>query len=114
MTVDPADTMNTSNMEAYVAYASDLNGQLVLLIAIAAVMGLGKGGVPGFATIATAATVATAPLHIPGGMGYAVALQVPILTMIDVYAAWLHSDHLDWPTVRLLLPCPEGSRLRYD
>ena len=98
------DADNRSNMEAYVAQASDMHGQLFLLIGIAAIMGLGKGGVPGFATIATAATVATAPLTVSGGLGYAVALQVPILTMIDVYAAWLHSDHLDWPTVRLLLP----------
>jgi uncharacterized membrane protein YfcA len=37
-------------------------------------------------------------------LGHAVALQVPVLTAIDVYAAWLHSDHLDWGTVWLLLP----------
>ena len=32
------------------------------------------------------------------------ALMVPILTAIDVYAAWLHRSALDWPTVWLLLP----------
>lgn len=93
-----------SSMDAYVNQASDINGQLILLILIAATMGLGKGGVPGFATIATALTVSTAPISITGGLGYAVALQVPILTMIDVSAAWLHKDKLDWPTVWLLLP----------
>lgn len=97
-------TGNVDHMDAYVAQAIDLNGQLVLLIFIAAIMGLGKGGVPGFATIATALTVTTAPIAITGGLGYAVALQVPILTMIDISAAWLHSDSLDWSTVWLLLP----------
>ena len=48
--------------------------------------------------------VITAPSHIDGGLGYAVALQVPILTMIDIYAAWLHQCVLDWTTVKLLLP----------
>ena len=99
----PATPNNNStsltDMDAYVATAS--NDQFILLMFIATVLGLGKGGVPGFATIATAATVATAP---PGGLGFAVALQVPILAMIDVYAAWLHADQLDWPTIRLLLP----------
>jgi len=33
-----------------------------------------------------------------------VALMVPILTMIDIYAAWLHRSALDWPTVWILLP----------
>ena len=91
-------------MEAYVAFASSINGQLPLLIFLAAVMGLGKGGVPGFATIATALCVATAPLHIPSGLGYAVALQGPILTMIDVSAAWIHKEKIHWPSVWLLLP----------
>jgi len=95
---------NVDHMAAYITQASDINGQLLLLISIAAIMGLGKGGVPGFATIATALTVTTAPLTIVGGLGYAVSLQVPILTMIDVSAAWLHGDSLDWPTVWLLLP----------
>lgn len=65
---------------------------------------MGKGGVPGLATIATAATVVTAPTHIPNGLGYAVALMVPILTMIDIYAAYLHRDVLDWHTIWILLP----------
>ena len=30
--------------------------------------------------------------------------MVPILTMIDIYAAWLHRVALDWPTIWLLLP----------
>jgi len=94
---------DAEDMAAYVAQASSANSQLPLLIFIAAIMGLGKGGVPGFATIATALTVTTAPL-ITGGLGYAVALQVPILTMIDVSAAWLHGNSLDWPTIWLLLP----------
>lgn len=100
-----ATTISISSMEDYVAYASSMgifnDGQLLMLICIAAIMGLGKGGVPGFATVATAATVMTAP---QGGLGFAVALQVPVLTMIDIYAAWLHAQSLDWPTVRLLLP----------
>uniref|UniRef100_A0A7S4MF93 Membrane transporter protein n=1 Tax=Odontella aurita TaxID=265563 RepID=A0A7S4MF93_9STRA len=91
-------------MEEYVSQASSVHGQLPLLVFLAAVMGLGKGGVPGFATVATAVTVATAPPSISGGLGYAVALQVPILTVIDISAAWIHSDELDWPTVWLLLP----------
>ena len=67
-------------------------------------LGLGKGGVPGFATVATAATVATSPTNIVGGLGFAVALQVPILTMIDISAAWLHYKDLDFETIKLLLP----------
>ena len=51
-------------MDAYINEASDINGQLILLIVISAVLGLGKGGVPGFATVATALTVATAPTNI--------------------------------------------------
>lgn len=39
-----------------------------------------------------------------GGLGYAVALQVPILTLIDISAAWLHYRSLDWQTVIILLP----------
>lgn len=91
-------------MAEYIAQAWSLQGQLPLLIAIAALLGLGKGGVPGFATVATAATVATSPTYIPGGLGLAVALQVPILTMIDISAAWLHQKDLDWGTILLLLP----------
>ena len=93
-------------MEDYVNYASTLppTGQLPTLIGIAFILGLGKGGVPGLATVATAATVLTAPPHLSGGLGYAVALMVPILTMIDIYAAHLHRVALDWPTVWLLLP----------
>ena len=60
--------------------------------------------VPGLATVATAATVVTAPTDIAGGLQFAVALQVPILTMIDVSAAWLHFKNLDVPTIILLLP----------
>ena len=41
---------------------------------------------------------------VEGGLGYAVALQVPILTMIDISAAWLHYRKLDWRTVKILLP----------
>ena len=91
-------------MDAYINEASDINGQLILLIVISAVLGLGKGGVPGFATVATALTVATAPTNISGGLGYAVSLQVPILAMIDVSAAYLHSSSIDWHTTWLLLP----------
>mmetsp|Transcript_20181 Transcript_20181/g.30275 ORF Transcript_20181/g.30275 Transcript_20181/m.30275 type:complete len:348 (+) Transcript_20181:83-1126(+) len=91
-------------MTAYISQASDINGQLVLLIFIAAILGLGKGGVPGFATVATALTVATAPMNIEGGLGYAVSLQVPILAMIDISAAGLHRTSIDWYTTRLLLP----------
>ena len=91
-------------MAAYVTQAWSLQGQLPLLIAIAALLGLGKGGVPGFATVATAATVATSPTNIVGGLGFAVALQVPILTMIDISAAWLHYKDLDFETIKLLLP----------
>lgn len=78
----------TAVMEEYVDYAS--TKQLPTLIAISLILGLGKGGVPGVATMATAATVLTAPTHIDNGLGYAVALMVPILTMIDIFAAYLH------------------------
>lgn len=54
--------------------------------------------------VSQAATVLTAPTDITGGLGFAVALMVPILTMIDIYAAWLHRVALDWPTIWLLLP----------
>lgn len=91
-------------MLAYVTQAWSLDGQLPLLIGIAALLGLGKGGVPGFATVATAATVATSPTQIPGGLGLAVALQVPILTMIDISASWIHYKDLDFETIKLLLP----------
>lgn len=91
-------------MEAYLSQAWSIQGQLPLLIGIAALLGLGKGGVPGFATVATAATVATSPQHIPGGLGLAVALQVPILTMIDISAVWLHAKDLDFETIKVLLP----------
>jgi uncharacterized membrane protein YfcA len=91
-------------MTAYLTLAWSLHGQLPVLIVIAALLGLGKGGVPGLATVATAATVATSPTNIPGGLGLAVALQVPILTMIDISAAWLHSNDLDFHTIKLLLP----------
>ena len=93
-------------MDEYVAQALALppDGQLPTLLGIALILGLGKGGVPGLATVATAATVLTSPSSVSGGLGYAVALQVPILAIIDVYAAWLHSTALDWPTVWLLLP----------
>ena len=93
-------------MDEYVAQALALppDGQLPTLLGIALILGLGKGGVPGLATVATAATVLTAPSSVSGGLGYAVAMQVPILAIIDVYAAWLHSTALDWPTVWLLLP----------
>jgi len=96
----------SESMLKYVAQASGIgvSGQLILLIFISFIMGLGKGGVPGFATIATALVVSTAPVDIQGGLGYAVALMVPILTMIDIYAAWLHKDSLDWSTVFFLLP----------
>ena len=91
-------------MDAYITQASDINGQLILLIFISIILGLGKGGVPGFATIATALTVATAPMNITGGLGYAVSLQVPILAMIDISAAYLHHKSIDWRTTWLLLP----------
>ena len=93
-------------MVEYVSFATSFppNGQLPTLSFIALILGLGKGGVPGLATIATAATVLTAPPQIIGGLGYAVALMVPILTMIDIYAAYLHRSSLDWSTVWLLLP----------
>jgi len=79
-------------MEDYVKVATSLppTGQLPTLIGISLILGLGKGGVPGLATVATATTVLTAPSDVPGGLGYAVALMVPILTIIDVYAAYLH------------------------
>ena len=97
---------NGTIMDQYVAQALALppDGQLPTLLGIALILGLGKGGVPGLATVATAATVLTAPSSVPGGLGFAVALQVPILAIIDVYAACLHSTALDWPTVWLLLP----------
>ena len=91
-------------MDEYISQAWSLNGQLPLLILIAILLGLGKGGVPGFATVATAATVATSPTNIVGGLGYAVALQVPILTMIDISASYLHYKDLDLQTIKLLLP----------
>lgn len=91
-------------MAAYVSQASDINGQLILLIFISVILGLGKGGVPGFATVATALTVATAPMAVTGGLGYAVSLQVPILAMIDISAAYLHRKSIDWNTTWLLLP----------
>jgi len=93
-------------MDEYVTQAQALppHGQLHILIGIAFLLGLGKGGVPGLATVATAATVLTSPANVSGGLGYAVSLQVPILAMIDIYAAWLHRSSLDRPTVWLLLP----------
>ena len=51
-----------------------------------------------------AAIVATSPTHIPGGLGLAVALQVPILTMIDISASWLHFRDLDFAAIKVLLP----------
>ena len=50
---------NNDPMGEYVELGWSIDGQLPLLIAIAAILGLGKGGVPGLATVATAATVAT-------------------------------------------------------
>ena len=93
------------DMDAYISVASDIkNGQLLLLVFISAILGLGKGGVPGFATVATALTVATAPLSVHGGLGFAVSLQVPIVAMIDISAAYLHRKSIDWYTTWLLLP----------
>jgi len=89
-------------MQEYLDYA--WNEQLFLLIGIALFLGLGKGGVPGLATIATAVTVATSPQHISGGLGLAVALQVPILTMIDIAAACLHASHVEVRVCIILLP----------
>mmetsp|Transcript_15018 Transcript_15018/g.22513 ORF Transcript_15018/g.22513 Transcript_15018/m.22513 type:complete len:346 (+) Transcript_15018:125-1162(+) len=89
-------------MEEYVQHGT--SSQLPTLVVISLFLGMGKGGVPGLATIATAATVVTAPTHIPNGLGYAVALMVPILTMIDIYAAYLHQHALDWNTIYILLP----------
>lgn len=89
-------------MEAYVQHGT--SSQLPTLVIISLLLGMGKGGVPGLATIATAATIVTAPAHIPNGLGFAVALMVPILTMIDIYAAYLHRDALDWHTIWILLP----------
>ena len=89
-------------MEEYVQYGK--SSQLPTLIIVSLFLGMGKGGCPGLATIATAATVLTAPTHIPNGLGYAVALMVPILTMIDIYAAYLHRTALDWNTIWILLP----------
>jgi len=96
----------SESMHHYTTQASDtgINGQLIPLIFISLIMGLGKGGVPGFATIATALVVTNAPVNIEGGLGFAVALMVPILTMIDVCAAWLHKESLDWLTVWILFP----------
>jgi uncharacterized membrane protein YfcA len=93
-------------MEEYVRVATSLPpaGQLHTLIGIAFVLGLGKGGVPGLATVATAATVLTAPSDVPGGLSFAVSLMVPVLTAVDVHAASLHRNHLDWHAVLLLLP----------
>jgi len=91
-------------MNKFVDLASDFHGQLPILVFLSALMGLGKGGVPGFATISTALVVATALENVEGGLSLQVSLMVPILTMIDVYAAWLHRKSLDWPTVWILLP----------
>lgn len=98
------DSEDLDPMSAYVAQAWSMEGQLPLLIGIALLLGMGKGGVPGFATVATAATVATSPTNIPGGLGLAVALQVPILTMIDISAAWIHAKDLDFDSIKVLLP----------
>jgi uncharacterized membrane protein YfcA len=95
---------SNESMIEFVAHASDVQGQLLLLVFVSVIMGLGKGGVPGFATIATALVVATAPETVSGGLGYSVSLMVPILTMIDIYAAWLHRKRLDWPTIWQILP----------
>jgi len=95
---------STDNMNKFVDLASDFHGQLPILVFLSALMGLGKGGVPGFATISTALVVATALENVEGGLSLQVSLMVPILTMIDVYAAWLHRKSLDWPTVWILLP----------
>ena len=92
------------SMDAYISQASDIHGQLLLLLFLSMVLGLGKGGVPGFATVAIALTVATAPTNIAGGLGYAVSLQVPVLAMIDFSAAYLHRASIDWYTTWLLLP----------
>ena len=62
------------------------------------------GGVPGLATIATALTVTTAPMFIPGGLQYAVALQNPILTMIDIAAAYLHWHAIVVSSITILVP----------
>jgi uncharacterized membrane protein YfcA len=92
------------SMIEFVAQASDVQGQLLLLVFVSAIMGLGKGGVPGFATIATALVVATAPETVSGGLAYSVSLMVPILTMVDIYAAWLHRNRLDWTAIWQILP----------
>ncbi|CAJ1919686.1 unnamed protein product [Cylindrotheca closterium] len=92
------------SMANFVQQATDFQGKIMILICLSAIMGLGKGGVPGFATVATALVVATAPRDVQGGLGYSVALMVPILTMIDVYAAWLHRKCLDWSSIWQLLP----------
>jgi uncharacterized membrane protein YfcA len=91
-----------ASIQQYLNYAWD--EQLFLLIGVAAFLGLGKGGVPGLSAIATAATVATSPQHIPGGLGLAVALQVPILTLMDIAAACLHAKNVDVQVVLVLLP----------
>mmetsp|Transcript_14613 Transcript_14613/g.16638 ORF Transcript_14613/g.16638 Transcript_14613/m.16638 type:complete len:312 (-) Transcript_14613:21-956(-) len=98
------DENTVEAMQEYIDFASEPRGQLMLLIFISTILGLGKGGVPGLATVATALTVTTAPMNIKGGLGYAVSLQVPILAMIDVSAAWLHNESIDWNTIWLLLP----------
>mmetsp|Transcript_4268 Transcript_4268/g.11639 ORF Transcript_4268/g.11639 Transcript_4268/m.11639 type:complete len:305 (+) Transcript_4268:50-964(+) len=95
---------SVESMNEFVAQASSVHGQLLVLVFLSAIMGLGKGGVPGFATVSTALVVATAPAHVSGGLGYSVSLMVPILSMIDVSAAWLHRHSLDWPTVWQILP----------
>eukprot|EP00980_Cylindrotheca_fusiformis_P024168 scaffold11589_cov117-Cylindrotheca_fusiformis.AAC.2 len=96
---------NNESMIEFVAEASDLfhGGQLLLLIFISFLMGLGNGGVPGFDSIATALVVATASTT-NHSLEYSVSLMVPILTMIDIYAAWLHRRRLDWNIIFQLLP----------
>mmetsp|Transcript_26763 Transcript_26763/g.29607 ORF Transcript_26763/g.29607 Transcript_26763/m.29607 type:complete len:305 (+) Transcript_26763:63-977(+) len=101
------DTNNIINdpMGLYISRGWSIQeGQLLFLIFNALVLGLGKGGVPGLATVATALTVATSPSDIRNGLTYAVALQVPILTIIDISAAWLHSKDLVWPPIYVLVP----------
>ena len=103
-TCSPFYELRKSNMDAYVNQACSTDGQLILLVAISSILGLGKDGVPGLATVATALTVATAPLNIESVLGYAVSLQVPILAMIDISAAYIHWNAIDWRTTRSLLP----------
>jgi hypothetical protein len=95
---------SNESMIEFVAQASDVQGQLLLLVSISVIMGLGNGGVPGFDTIATALVVATAPETVSGGLGYSVSLMVPMLTMINIYAAWLHRKRLDWTDICQILP----------